>query len=136
MLTMRSGYPHPSMSRDFSEIGEREFAPRRTGPLFRWVKRVSIIELAVFAGLLFFWLTPGFDRETFWFGLAHGIGFLILCAVMWVAVLRREAPFWLLAATVTPLGPIGSTIGILAIEHREARAPRAPLSAEGRETSL
>jgi hypothetical protein len=102
-----------------STLGEREFEPRSTGPLFAWVKRVSYAELAIFSGLLIVWLAPGLEGPTFWFGLAHGIGFLILCAVIWVAVLRREAPFWLLASALTPVGPVGSTIGVEVIERRE-----------------
>ena len=41
------------------------------GRLFEVVKWVSWIELAVFAGLIFFWLVPGFESETFVFGLGH-----------------------------------------------------------------
>lgn len=108
-----------------SEAGEREFRPRRPGPLFPWVKRVSLVELAIFAGLLVVWLAPGLERATFWFGLSHGIGFILLCLMIWVAVLRREAPFWLLAAALTPVGPVGSTLGIAWIEHRE-RGREAP----------
>ena len=53
------------------------------------------------------------------FGLSHGIGFIILCLLIWVAVLRREAPYTLLAATLTPAGPVGSVIGIAVIERRQ-----------------
>jgi hypothetical protein len=109
------------MGEAVSAVGEREFRPRATGALFPWVKRVSWLELGVFAGLLVVWLAPGMERATFWFGLAHGIGFLILCAMIWVAVLRREVPFWLLASALTPAGPVGSTIGIEYIERRERR---------------
>lgn len=109
-----------------SSAGEREFRPRSTGPLFPWVKRASLIELAIFAGLLAVWLLPGLEQPTFWFGLAHGIGFLVLCAMIWIAVLRREVPFWLLASALTPVGPVGSTIGIAHIERREAREQPAP----------
>lgn len=105
-----------------SEAGEREFRPRRPGPFFPWVKRMSLLELAIFAGLLVVWLTPGLERPTFFFGLAHGIGFIVLCLMIWIAVLRREAPFWLLAAALTPVGPVGSSIGIEFIERRERRA--------------
>jgi hypothetical protein len=76
----------------------------------------------VFAALLVFWLLPGFEDETFVFGLSHGIGFIALCLLIWIAVLRREAPYWLLAATLTPVGPLGSVIGIEAIERRRPRA--------------
>jgi hypothetical protein len=37
-------------------------------------------------------------------------------------VLRHEVPFWLLAATFTPLGPIGSVIGISVLDRRRAAA--------------
>ncbi len=106
-----------------SEAGERELRPRAPGRLFPWVKRVSLVELAVFGGLLVVWLLPGLERPTFWFGLGHGIGFIVLCLMIWIAVLRREAPFWLLAATLTPVGPVGSTIGVSLIERREAAGP-------------
>jgi hypothetical protein len=88
------------------------------GALWPWVKRLSYVESAVFAALLFFWLAPGFDGETFIFGLTHGIGYLVLCALIWAAALRHEAPYWLLAATLTPVGPFGSVIGLVAIERR------------------
>jgi hypothetical protein len=89
------------------------------GALFPWVKRASYVELALFAALLFFWLMPGFEGETFVFGLSHGIGFILLCLLVWIAVLRHEAPYTLLAATVTPAGPVGSVIGIAWIERRQ-----------------
>ena len=112
--------------RTASAAGEREFRPRATGPLFRWVKLASLIELGIFSGLLIVWLLPGLSGPTFWFGLAHGLGFLLLCALIWVAVLRREAPFWLLASALTPVGPVGSTAGIVYIERREAEAAGGP----------
>jgi hypothetical protein len=86
--------------------------------LFAWVKLISWIELAVFAALVFFWLAPGFERETSIFGLAHGLGFIALCLVIWVCVLRREAPYTLLAATLTPVGPLGSVVAIELIERK------------------
>ena len=86
-----------------------------------WVKRLSFLELAIFAGLLLVWAIPGLKEPTFWFGLAHGIGYIALCLLLWVAILRREAPFWLFAATLTPVGPVGSVIGIEYIERRDRR---------------
>ena len=52
------------------------------------------------------------------FGWAHGLGFIALCVVIWVACVRREAPYTLLAATLTPVGPVGSVIGIELIERK------------------
>jgi hypothetical protein len=103
------------------------------GRLFIWVKRLSWAELAVFAGLLFFWLAPGFEDETFIFGLTHGIGYILLCLAIWAAVLRREAPYTLLAATLTPVGPLGSVIAIELIERKGwgvARPGDAPATGE------
>ena len=88
------------------------------GPLWPWVKRASWLELAIFAALIVVWLAPGLDRETFIFGLTHGIGYIALCILIWVAILRHEAPYTLLAATLTPVGPLGSVIGIEVIERR------------------
>ena len=94
---------------------------RAVGTLFAWVKWISWIELAIFAGLMVVWLAPGLEDETFVFGLSHGIGYILLCVVIFAAIMRREAPYWLLAATLTPVGPLGSVIGIEAIERRERR---------------
>lgn len=82
------------------------------------MKRASWVELGLFAALLFFWIAPGFEHETFIFGLAHGIGYIALCLLILAAIVRREAPWPLLAATLTPAGPVGSVIGIGAIERR------------------
>jgi hypothetical protein len=97
------------------------------GALYPWVKRASYVELCLFAALIVFWLAPGFETETMVFGWAHGLGFIGLALLIWMAVLRHEAPYTLLAATLTPVGPVGS---VIAIEWME-RHPRQP-SAEVR----
>jgi hypothetical protein len=89
------------------------------GPLFPIVKAASWIELGLFAILLVVWLVPGLEHETFYAGMAHGIGFIALAILIWIAVLRREAPYTLLAATLTPVGPVGSVIAIEVLERRE-----------------
>ena len=91
------------------------------GRLFRIVKVASWVELALFAALLVVWIAPGLEHATFLAGMAHGIGFILLALLIWVAVLRHEAPYTLLAATLTPVGPVGSVIAIEWIERR-ARA--------------
>ena len=100
--------------------GEQAFLlrPAVPGRLFSVVKIVSWIELALFAALLYFWLAPGYEHETFISGLSHGIGFIVLAVIMLVACLVREAPYPLLAATLTPIGPVGSVIGRALIEKR------------------
>ena len=108
---------------DVTETGRPErpsdaLAKPTPGALFPWVKWASYVELALFAALLFFWLMPEYEGQTSVFGLAHGLGFIALCLLIWIAVIRREAPYTLLAATLTPAGPIGSVIGIAVIERR------------------
>lgn len=93
--------------------------------MFRIVKIASWIELGLFVILLLVWAIPGLEDETFVAGLAHGIGFIALALLIWLAVLRREAPYTLLAATLTPVGPVGSVIAIEWIERREAPGPAA-----------
>ena len=88
------------------------------GRLFKVVKVASWIELCLFAALLFFWLAPGFEHETFIFGLSHGIGFIVLALLVLAAVVRRQAPWPLLAATLTPAGPVGSVVAIHVLEKR------------------
>jgi hypothetical protein len=88
------------------------------GPLFSWVKWLSWVELGIFSLLIVFWLLPGFDTETMVFGWAHGLGFIVLCIAIWVTCGRREAPYTLLAATLTPVGPVGSVIAIELIERK------------------
>jgi hypothetical protein len=99
-------------------MARKPFEKPVPGELFVWVKRVSWIELVVFAGLMLFWLLPGFETETMLFGWAHGLGFIALCVLIWIACIRKETPYTLLAATVTPAGPVGSVIGIELIERK------------------
>jgi hypothetical protein len=82
------------------------------------VKIASWFELCLFATLLFFWIAPGYGSETALFGLLHGLGYVGLCVLIFVAIMRRQAPWPLLAATLTPLGPVGSVVGIELIERR------------------
>ncbi|HVY77297.1 MAG TPA: hypothetical protein VG898_02200 [Solirubrobacterales bacterium] len=101
------------------------------GALFIWVKRLSWIELAIFSGLIVFWLVPGFDTETMLFGWAHGLGFIALCIVIWIACGKRQAPYTLLAATLTPVGPVGSVIGIELIERKGLWVAESPQRVTG-----
>ena len=103
------------------------------GTLFRWVKLAAWFELALFAALLFFWLAPGYHSQTSLFGLLHGLGYLVLCALIFWALMRREAPWPLFAGTLTPVGPLGTVIGIELIERRGwgIEAPRAVVHKSG-----
>ena len=98
------------------------------------MKRASWVELAIFAALCFFWLAPGFDQQALVFGWAHGIGFIALCLLIWFTILRHEAPYTLLAATLTPVGPLGSVIAIEVLERkRRKQAGEAAKSEPGKD---
>ena len=106
-------------SHDRSTLASAQPLPRPVpGRLFRWVKIASWFELCLFATLLFFWIAPGYGSQTALFGLLHGVGYLGLCALIFVTIMRRQAPWPLLAATLTPVGPAGSVVGIELIERR------------------
>ena len=108
------------MSRPSDTSGEKPYLLRPAEParLFKVVKVVSWVELVLFAALLVVWLAPGMDHLTFIFGLSHGLGFCLLAGLVLIACLVREAPYPLLAATMTPFGPVGSVIGIELIERK------------------
>ena len=109
-MSTRSNPEHAEAERDL-----RRPAP---GALYPWLRRASVLETAIFAALVVFWLAPGAEGETTIFGWAHGIGYLALVGLIFVAVIRHEVPFWLLAATFTPLGPVGSVVGIAWLDSR------------------
>ncbi|MDX6582935.1 MAG: hypothetical protein QOI10_2119 [Solirubrobacterales bacterium] len=90
--------------------------------MFGWVKLASYFELALFTALIVVWVAPGLEGPTAILGLAHGLGFVALALLIWAAVLRHEAPYTLLAATLTPVGPVGS---VIAIRHIERNQPTA-----------
>jgi hypothetical protein len=107
---MATGGPRP--------VGSAELRKPAPGALYPWLRRASWLELGLFGALVFFWLAPGFDGETTVFGWAHGIGYLVLLLLIFAGVVRHEVPFWLLAATLTPVGPLGSVIGFAVLDRR------------------
>ncbi|MGI8632763.1 MAG: hypothetical protein ACR2NA_09510 [Solirubrobacterales bacterium] len=106
---------------------ERMLKRDRPGSLYPAVRWFSWAETAVFAGLLVAWLVPGLEAAEMVFGWGHGVGYLALLALLFVAVIRHEVPFWLFLATATPLGPVGSVLGLAVLDRR--RAARAPSAA-------
>jgi hypothetical protein len=113
----------------------RRYSP---GAMWPWIKLASYFELALFTGLLIVWIAPGLEGPTFAFGLAHGLGFVALALLIAVAALRNEAPYTLLAATMTPVGPVGSVIALEYLERNDpglADGPGDPVDTEGSDAS-
>ena len=79
---------------------------------FAFVRLYSAIELCVFTALLVVWIGGlGEDAKTA-LGWTHGVGWIVLCLLVLEACRRRVFPWPVLAATVSPLGPLGSTAAI------------------------
>lgn len=85
---------------------------------FAVVRLYSLIELGLFAALLVVAIGGlGEDAEVV-LGWSHGFGWIGLCVAVAVGCGRRLLPWPLFAATVSPLGPVGSTLGLEYLARR------------------
>jgi hypothetical protein len=91
---------------------------------FRAVRIYSALESAVFTALLVVWIGGLSDHTQLVLGWVHGIGWTCLCAAVAVGCRRGVFPWVLLAATVSPFGPLGSSLGI-EILHRQRMSTQA-----------
>lgn len=92
---------------------------------FTAVRLYSIAEVCVFASLLVVAIGGlGEDLERV-LGWTHGVGWILLCLLVAYGCRRRIFPWPLLAATVSPLGPVGSTAGIEYLARRGAGEPES-----------
>lgn len=99
--------------------------PRATVPLLRAVRLYSHIELAIFAMLLIVWLGQLGETAKEVLGWTHGFGWIGLCVLVYLACRSRLLPWPVLAASVSPLGPLGSSVGIeLALRWGGRSSPR------------
>jgi hypothetical protein len=90
---------------------------------FQAVRVYSLVEVCIFAALLVVAIGGlGEDAELV-LGWTHGIGWILLCLAVAVGCRKGVFPWPLLAATVSPLGPVGSTIGLEYLSRR-GRRPR------------
>jgi hypothetical protein len=85
---------------------------------FQAVRVYSLVEVCIFSALLVTAIGGlGEDAEMV-LGWTHGVGWIILCLLVAYGAKRGTFPWPLLAATVSPLGPIGSTAGIEYLARR------------------
>ncbi len=93
---------------------------------FKAVRLYSALEATIFSALLVVWI-GGFGKQPqFILGMTHGVGWIALCVLVFVGCQRRIFPWTLLAATVSPLGPLGCTAGFeLLVRSRRRAAARA-----------
>jgi hypothetical protein len=84
----------------------------------------SAVELCIFTALCVVAI-GGFSEEAETvLGWTHGFGWIALCIAVAVGCRRGVFPWTLLAATVSPLGPVGSTAGLEYLVRRKRAARR------------
>lgn len=98
---------------------------------FRAVRIYSAVESAIFAALLVFWIGGLSKHMQMVLGWTHGIAWIGLGIAVAVGCRRGVFPWALLAATVSPIGPFGSSIG-LELQRRGALGGEAPAAVGGR----
>ena len=89
---------------------------------FQAVRVYSLVEVCIFAALLVTAIGGLNEDLELVLGWTHGIGWILLCLAVAYGCSRRIFPWPLLAATVSPAGPVGSTIGL---EYLARRRPVA-----------
>ena len=87
---------------------------------FRAVRIYATIEAMIFTALLVVWIGGLSDHAKEVLGWVHGFGWLILCGLVARGCVAKIFRWEVFAATVSPLGPIGATIGI-ELQRRQTR---------------
>lgn len=85
---------------------------------FQAVRVYSLVEVCIFSALIVTAIGGLGDNAEMILGWTHGFGWIILCLLVAHGARRGTFPWPLLAATVSPLGPIGSTAGIEYLARR------------------
>lgn len=88
---------------------------------FQAVRLYSLAEVCIFASLLVVAIGGLSESAEQALGWTHGIGWIILCLLVAYGCRRKVFTWALLAATVSPLGPVGSTAGIEYLVRRRRR---------------
>jgi hypothetical protein len=99
---------------------------------FQAVRLYAGIESLVFAALIVVWQGDLSDDAKLVLGWVHGFGWIALCLLVAYGFSRRIFPGPLLAATVSPAGPLGALIGFEVLVRRRRSRDRvtADVSAE------
>ena len=84
---------------------------------FQAVRIYSFAEACILSALIVAWIGGQEDAELV-LGWTHGIGWILLCLAVAEGCRRRLFPWWLLGATVSPVGPLGSTAGLEYLQRR------------------
>ena len=85
---------------------------------FQAVRLYSLVEVCIFTSLLVVAIGGYSESAEAALGWTHGFGWILLCLLVANGCRRGSFPWPLLAATVSPLGPIGSTAGLEYLARR------------------
>jgi len=85
---------------------------------FAAVRLYSALELCVFLALVATAISGASESAEAVLGWTHGVGWILLCVAVAEGCRRRVFPWALLAATVSPAGPLGSTAGLEWLSRR------------------
>lgn len=85
---------------------------------FTAVRLYSALELCIFIALLVTAVSGASESAEQALGWTHGVGWIVLCVAVAEGCRRRVFPWALLAATVSPAGPLGSTMGLEWLSRR------------------
>jgi hypothetical protein len=88
---------------------------------FEAVRVYSLVEVCIFAALLVVAIGGLNEDAELVLGWTHGVGWILLCLLVAYGCRRGTFPWPLLAVTVSPLGPVGSTAGLEYLARRRAR---------------
>jgi hypothetical protein len=77
---------------------------------FRTLKYLSFAHSTIYAILLTVWLVPGLHPLEFVFGMAHGLGWILMC-VLCLEALRSRVISLRLAVAVAVVGAVGPFVG-------------------------
>jgi hypothetical protein len=96
----------------------------RSPSYFQAVRIYSALEMCILTALITVWIGGFGAGAQAALGWTHGVGWILLCLAVAVGCRGGIFPWTLLGATVSPLGPIGSTIGIEYLARRRRGARR------------
>jgi hypothetical protein len=85
---------------------------------FQAVRVYSLVEVCIFTSLIVVAVGGFSESAERTLGWTHGFGWILLCLLVAQGCRRKVFPWALLAATVSPLGPLGCSAGIEYLARR------------------
>jgi hypothetical protein len=92
---------------------------------FRHLKWASFTHSTIYICLLVVWLVPGLHGLEFVFGMAHGVGWILMCIAVVLALRMAVIPLRL-GVAVAVIGAIGPFVGSYEFVREERRRASSP----------